>query len=148
MKKLLYLIILLFGYQINYSQEEIIIQKVDDTEIRINLDSLEVIKVINIVSVETLNEVGGVKVFPNPTYDMININLNEITFDINNIELSIIDIDGKKIKSFSNSELLKFKSNDMNFTLNKSNIGITKVGVYILELKVNNNKHISKLIVQ
>lgn len=148
MKKLLYLIILLFGYQINYSQEEIIIQKVDDTEIRINLDSLEVIKVINIVSVETLNEVGGVKVFPNPTYDMININLNEITFDINNIELSIIDIDGNKIKSFSNSELLKFKSNDMNFTLNKSNIGITKVGVYILELKVNNNKHISKLIVQ
>lgn len=148
MKKLLYLIIILFSYQINYSQEEIIIQKVDDTEIRINLDSLEVIKVINLVSVETLNEVGGVKVFPNPTNDVININLNEITFDINNIELTIIDIDGKKIKTLNNNELLKFKSSDSNFTLNKTNIGITKVGVYILEFKVNNNKHISKLIVQ
>lgn len=148
MKKLLYLIIVLFSYQTNYSQEEIFIQKVDDTEIRINLDSLEVIKVINLVSVETLNEVGGVKVFPNPTNDVININLNEITFDINNIELTIIDIDGKKIKTLNNNELLKFKSNDSNFTLNKSNIGISKVGVYILEFKVNNNKHISKLIVQ
>lgn len=67
------------------------------------------------------NELSQVKLFPNPSSDTINININELQ----NLEVSIIDITGKIVKLFSET--------------NKMYIGDLSNGFYLVKVKSNQN---------
>ncbi|MFM2157049.1 MAG: hypothetical protein RL516_1798 [Bacteroidota bacterium] len=89
-------------------------------------------------SIQTYNEIReeDIKLFPNPTSGQFNVELYNSLQTIEN--LSIYNISGQIIY---NSE---------NINKNTISINLQKVqsGVYIIKLKINNNYHFKKLVIQ
>lgn len=88
---------------------------------------------INEVSVE-----NGLNVYPNPSQGEINITLNDAPSK--DLLLSLKDISGRTIKTFSNEELV-FSHNEIKLKINSYDPGI-----YLLEMK-SNSKILSKRII-
>lgn len=78
----------------------------------------------------------GILIYPNPTEDYINIELDH--FEYENLEIEIIDISGKIIKRFNSNldtEILKINIEDL------------KSGIYFVNLFENSEKIYSKKII-
>ena len=75
-----------------------------------------------------------IKIFPNPTKDIINIDIPE---NINIKSISIYSIDGKLVKKN------KYLYNSGQLDINKLNIGS-----YILNIEIDNNNNFSKIIIK
>ncbi|HOK21696.1 MAG TPA: T9SS type A sorting domain-containing protein, partial [Bacteroidales bacterium] len=77
-----------------------------------------------------------INIFPNPTSDRVNIELND---DMNLKGLSLFDITGRIIPTniFLNSQ--------NNFYIDVSNLAD---GIYYLQLFINESKYINKIVVQ
>ncbi|MFY8108532.1 MAG: T9SS type A sorting domain-containing protein [Bacteroidia bacterium] len=88
---------------------------------------------INEVSIE-----NGLNVYPNPSSGEINITLNDAPSK--DLLLSLKDISGRTIKTFSNEELV-FSHNEIKLKINSYDPGI-----YLLEMK-SNSKILSKRII-
>jgi hypothetical protein len=88
---------------------------------------------INEVSIE-----NGLNVYPNPSQGEINITLNDAPSK--DLLLSLKDISGRTIKTFSNEELV-FSQNEIKLKINSY-----EPGIYLLEMK-SNTKILSKRII-
>ncbi len=88
---------------------------------------------INEISIE-----NGLNVYPNPSQGEINITLNDAPSK--DLLLSLKDISGRTIKTFSNEELV-FSHNEIKLKINSY-----EPGIYLLEMK-SNSKILSKRII-
>ncbi len=111
--------------------------KVNDNIITYNQDNLadNLNDKGKIIDIENPGIINDVKIFPNPTKAMINIEFNK-TLD-QEVGIQIVNIGGVIIKSISTSE------NKVSFDINDFNSGI-----YIVKIISNNNVMIKRIIKQ
>lgn len=81
-----------------------------------------------------------ISVFPNPTTDNITITLNQTNEELFTIEL--LDVTGRKIKTFINNEAL---SKQKTISLNLENIN---AGIYFLKITGSDNTSVTKKIIK
>lgn len=146
-KKLNLILILILGFNfIAFAQDEFTVIKNDDSQIKIDINQLKVIRIFNPTGVEN-NEKSSLLIFPNPTTDKLVINLPNEKFNVVDIKIKISDINSKIVKELTSLNNFNFIStHQIEFSLN--NLGIKTKGIYFVELEINNNKLINKIILE
>jgi hypothetical protein len=87
------------------------------------------------VGIDEAKGLSGVNIYPNPTNNMINVNLDNITTAVN---FTLMSIDGKVI----------YQANNVNDTKTAIDISNNAKGVYFLKVEANNQQQIFKVIKQ
>lgn len=89
------------------------------------------------ISINEINFVNGIKVFPNPVNDVLNI-----SFELNsvqNVEISLHSIDGKVVNTISNT------SSNVSEVINTSKLA---AGIYILDITTDTGKYTTNVVVK
>ncbi len=100
----------------------------------IYLDNKAYNEKVEIVSISEARNKPNILVFPNPTSDFINIQINELTINT----ISLIDIQGKM-------QILNFPQNQESFQINLNSMA---KGIYWLNIQTENSFFSEKLILQ
>lgn len=93
---------------------------------------------ITITSINEIDFVNGINVFPNPANDNVNI-----AFELNsaqNVEIALVSLDGKVVKTLANSNVTK-----VNEKLNVANLA---KGIYVLDITTAEGKFTTNLVVR
>lgn len=94
--------------------------------------------VVITTSINEINFVNGINVFPNPTNDNV-----KIEFELNsaqNVEIALVSLDGKVVKTLASSNVTK-----VNEKLNVANLA---KGIYILDITTAEGKFTTNLVVK
>ena len=103
-----------------------------------NCESTDSIYVILSTDIVSVNSDFNFNVYPNPSNDVFNVNINNI--DATDMLVEIIDVDGKVIYNYYNSSVTNYN--------NSIDVSKYAKGVYYLRINTNSKVFVEKLIVQ
>jgi len=95
------------------------------------------VNALSTTGIKSVTDNGNVKIYPNPTSDVLNINFSDNTFEGSTV--NIYNMLGEFVTGLTGSSLNQ---------LNKVDLGSYTKGVYFIEISSNNTKQIQKVVLR